>query len=347
VGQDPILRPLFPGKTFTCAIKEFAAFLVQFLDGPREDTQSRWWLSLQESHLRFKIGRKERAAWMKNMIQALDDVSIMEPARGALLGLFERSSAYVVNQELLPSSAKAASGDRLYEEMACRWETQLRLDEIVAAIRKKDADRAIALTEDSASPTSNRPIFAGLLALMLGNGQSALLEYVREKLVRDPALGQEQYAGRSLLHEASARGNLGMVELLLRLGANPNEEGRHRPLYCVANQCRWSGGAAVVRVLVQAGAQVNFPDGVQQCTALHLAARRGNVEVAQALLDVGADIEARDKLGDTPLRRAVNCNKLEVACLLLFRGADRHSRGSKGLTPLQAARSDAMKQLLR
>lgn len=34
VARDPLLRPLFPGKIFTCAIEEFAAFLVQLLEGP-------------------------------------------------------------------------------------------------------------------------------------------------------------------------------------------------------------------------------------------------------------------------------------------------------------------------
>jgi ankyrin repeat protein len=69
------------------------------------------------------------------------------------------------------------------------------------------------------------------------------------------------------------------------------------------------------------------------------------MEVAEALLDCGAGIEMRDSLGDTPLRRAVNCNKTAVAKLLLARGADMHSSGSKGLTPLLAARSSAMKRL--
>ena len=27
VGKDPVLRPLFPGKSLRCAIDEFAAFL--------------------------------------------------------------------------------------------------------------------------------------------------------------------------------------------------------------------------------------------------------------------------------------------------------------------------------
>lgn len=68
--------------------------------------------------------------------------------------------------------------------------------------------------------------------------------------------------------------------------------------------------------------------------------------MATALLDCGADVEARDSQGDTPLRRAVNCGRPEVAALLLARGADPHSVGSKGLTPALSARSPAMKRVL-
>jgi ankyrin repeat protein len=78
---------------------------------------------------------------------------------------------------------------------------------------------------------------------------------------------------------------------------------------------------------------------------LPMAARRGNVDVIGALLDGGADIEARDSAGDTPLRRAVNCNKVEAAKLLLARGADPRSKGSRALTPARAARSSQMKRL--
>ena len=54
VELDPILRPFFP-STFTCAIEEFSAFLVQFLGGEAEATQRRWWLSLRESHPAFRL----------------------------------------------------------------------------------------------------------------------------------------------------------------------------------------------------------------------------------------------------------------------------------------------------
>src|SRR5579859_841688 len=88
-------------------------------------------------------------------------------------------------------------------------------------------------------------------------------------------------------------------------------------------------------------------DGLKHCTALHMAARRGNILVAEALLDCKANIEARDKPGDTPLRRAVNCGKTEMVAFLLSRGADAHAKGSRGLAPWQAARGAAMKKLLQ
>src|SRR5947208_89692 len=88
VATDPVLRPLFPGKTLRCATEEFAAFLIQFLGGDEEQTQHRWWLSLRESHARFHIGPAERSAWLKHMDATLAATAIDDPTRSALRQLF-------------------------------------------------------------------------------------------------------------------------------------------------------------------------------------------------------------------------------------------------------------------
>jgi len=347
VARDPVLRPIFP-SSFHCAIEAFALYLGQFLGGPCEYSRQRWWLSLREGHLRFKIGQKERDAWVANMLKALDDVAIEEPLNGALRRFFEQSSAYLINQS---KPAEKASGD--HGEIGQRWKVQRAIDEAVAAVRRGDAQRAIALTESSLVRTyfeRDRMAFVSLLAVMTASGQPALLDYVRQRLLVEPGLAHERHTyGRTLLHDAAGSGTLAMVKLLLQLGADPNamDEAGHTPLYCVGNECSADSGRDVVRTLARAGADLNANGGVKQCTALHMAARRGNVGVAEALLDCGADIEARDTAGDTPLRRAVNCSKIEVVALLISQGADAGSKGSKGLTVRQAARSAVMKKLLK
>ncbi len=308
VQRDPVLRPLFPGKSMKCAIEAFTSFLVQFLGGPTEDTQHRWSLSLRESHDRFRIGGRERDAWLGHMSSALAEAQFPEPARCALWALFDHGSAYLVNQDRSPAAHTPIEG-----EMAQRWGAQQRIDQAVAALRHGDIEKAMALVSGA-----SRPVLTRLLSLMIARPERAALECVCEALRADPALVQERYFGRTLMHAAAGAGNLPVVELLLSFGVDPNVRtaANHAPLYSAANECSTANGPAVVHALVQAGADVNAADGVQRCTPLHMAARRGNVQIAKALLECGADVKARDKRGDTPLQRAINCRKEEVAELL-------------------------------
>jgi hemoglobin len=348
VARDPILRPLFP-STFTCAIEEFSAFLVQFLGGETEATQRRWWLSLRESHSRFPIGAHERTAWLRAMTAALSEHSLIADAdaRHELLEFFKHSSAHVVNEGEIPAVAPLAG------ELAPHWKEQVALDEVVALLRlPNSSDRCLALLESPilrARFVRSPAVHASVLSLVAKAKIPALRGYALNELRAHPSLIHRHYSGwRTLLHDAAGSGNLPLVELLFDLGAADValDENSRPLLYCVGNECSGSEGGRMVRVLLErTKADVNEVYGVKACTALHMAARRGNVHVIEALLDAGANIECRDSLGDTPLRRAVNCNKVAAAKLLLARGADPHSKGSKALTPDRAARSLEMKQL--
>jgi len=349
VEQDPILRPLFP-STFTCAIEEFAAFLVQFLGGEADATQRRWWLSLRESHDRFRIGERERDAWLRSMTATLSDASIIASARVRtdLIEFFHRSSAHVVNKTRRPAPAQPLNG-----ELAGLWDEQLALDEAVALARSpRDAARCIELLQGpvlQARFARSPAVHASVLALVAKSKTPLLRQYAVQRIVANPSLIRQRYSGyRTLLHDASAAGDASLVEQLLDMGAGETADDSQvrSPLYCVANECSAPGAGRIVRLLSQRNAaRVNAVYGVKRCTALHMASRRGNVEAIAALLDAGADIEARDSAGDTPLRRAVNCNKVDAAKLLLTRGADPDSKGSRSLTPARAARTSAMAQI--
>ena len=355
VERDPVLRPLF-GKTFSKPINALAAYLCQLAGGPPVYSGTRWWLSLREAHRRFAIGPGHRDAWLAGMARALDEAGPPEPARKALLAFFERSAPTLVNRGGNPGSGEplpAPPASAVHGHLAARWEEELAVEEAVAAIRRGDAGRALALAEGQqlrALLDRDRAALCSLLELMAGCGNQTLLDHVRRRLHDDPSLVRVTYAGsRTLIHGAAAAGCLPLVELLLDMGAAIEAiyGGGRTPLFCVANECRGARAGAVARELLRRGAVVDARDWTKRCTPLHAAARRGTLAVAAALLDGGADLEARDSAGDTPLRRAVNCGQVEMAAFLLARGADAESRGARGLTPLLAARSEVMRQTLR
>lgn len=89
----------------------------------------------------------------------------------------------------------------------------------------------------------------------------------------------------------------------------------------------WPGyfpnGPAVVRMLVAAGADPNARTGGDGATEtpLHWAASSDDLDVAEALIDAGADIEAPDGSIGTPLDNAVGYGCWHVARCLVARGA--------------------------
>lgn len=78
-------------------------------------------------------------------------------------------------------------------------------------------------------------------------------------------------------------------------------------------------------------------------TPLHIAIKVRNLEIAQYLLDMGADINAQDDYGVTPLHLAVKKKRLDLVRFLVLKKADINIKNISGITPLhQAAFSGEM-----
>jgi hypothetical protein len=241
----------------------------------------------------------------------LDGAPLDEETRKTLRQFFLQSSTYVVGN---------VAAEPEHKELAACWAAQRALDDAIGAIAAGHDQEALALATQFAPRAS---VFVGLLARMVQSGRTPLIRFVIDAVQNEPSLAVRRFSGSTLLHFACGAGCFEVVALLLRLGTNPNVEdrGAHTPLYSVANECASETGPEIVRELVRAGGDVNACGGVTRATALHMAARRGYVNIAGALLDCGAAIEAKDSKGVTPLERAINCRRHLVAELLSERGA--------------------------
>ena len=96
------------------------------------------------------------------------------------------------------------------------------------------------------------------------------------------------------------------------------------------------GNVEVVQALLNHGADVNKSDKHGK-TALFAAAGQGNAEVVQALLSHGADVNKSFVLGKTALHAAVEQGNVEVVQALLSHGADVNKSDADGFTALHTA----------
>jgi ankyrin repeat protein len=136
---------------------------------------------------------------------------------------------------------------------------------------------------------------------------------------------------QAILAHAIKAGDIAAVEYLLAgrrtLASEPitgRNGGTRTPLHIVAD---WPGyypnGPAIVAILIQAGADpsARTTGGANPETPLHWAASSDDADVAEALIDGGADLEAPGGSIGTPLDNAVGYGCWHVARLLVRRGA--------------------------
>jgi uncharacterized protein len=108
--------------------------------------------------------------------------------------------------------------------------------------------------------------------------------------------GSEQWTA---LNTAAHWGQEDVLRLLLDLGADTSIENANgcSPLHNAV----LGGSVPCVLMLVSRGVNVNESSSIDGWTALHFAASRGYINVAQVLLIAGADINSKSSKGNTPL----------------------------------------------
>jgi formylglycine-generating enzyme required for sulfatase activity len=97
-----------------------------------------------------------------------------------------------------------------------------------------------------------------------------------------------------------------------------------------------ANAADAANALLEAGADVDARTS-GGFTPLHWAANRGATATARILIGAGAVVDARAKTGLTALHWAASKNAMDVAKLLLAEGADPNAPTLDGLTPLHWA----------
>ncbi|KAK7698079.1 Actin-related protein 3 [Diaporthe eres] len=137
-----------------------------------------------------------------------------------------------------------------------------------------------------------------------------------------------------------AADSLSMTRLLFAHGADPNTVfpvARDTILNCVC--AGWY--LPVALEIVKNGANPDFQNSNDGCSALYWAVMCANTELINALLDHGAnpDVQTWQRNGAfTPLHAAVDNGRYDEAKILVERGADLSIRDAEGLTPLERAR---------
>ena len=140
------------------------------------------------------------------------------------------------------------------------------------------------------------------------------------------------------IHEAAAMGVLGRIEQLLADDAenvNAWSPDGFQPLQLAA----FFGRPEAAELLLRRGGDVrSASQNAFSVTALHAALAGPAPQLAVALIEAGADVNATQQDGVTPLHEAAANGREDLVRLLLEHGADRDAKDGQGRGAAEHAR---------
>ena len=145
--------------------------------------------------------------------------------------------------------------------------------------------------------------------------------------------------GQTPLHKSAEFGHTDLVKLLLGRGADPNgmDKWEQTPLHLAAN----SGHNSVAKLLIEKGADLEAKDVKGRTPLYRVMVYYTDTGLIKLLLDKGADpnkgAEGPYSSSPTPLHFAAKFGDREVVELLMERGARPNGKDHNGKTPLHWA----------
>jgi ankyrin repeat protein len=228
-------------------------------------------------------------------------------------------------------------------------------DAFYSAIRNNDLAKLQALLKGGADPNVSDPR-GGATPLMYAAavGSTAAMTLLLDNGAKANATNAT--GATALMWGAT---DITKVRLLLSRGADVNVASQ-RGRTALQSAARSDNSAAIVRLLLAAGADAKAVDGAKAST-LHAATLGNDTETVRLIADAGADVNAADFAGFTPLIHAGANRNLDAIRILLAKGADAKTRSGDGSfqkvkagtialglwTPLTAAVSMASPELVK
>ncbi len=108
VESEPLLRPLYPAD-LAGPRRHLALFLAQYWGGPPAYNEERGHPRLRMRHAPFAIGPRERDAWLRLMLQAVDGSPASDADKAALRTYFSTAATSLINQFPEPGTPGASS----------------------------------------------------------------------------------------------------------------------------------------------------------------------------------------------------------------------------------------------
>ncbi|XP_015759142.1 PREDICTED: transient receptor potential cation channel subfamily A member 1 homolog isoform X2 [Acropora digitifera] len=205
---------------------------------------------------------------------------------------------------------------------------------LIAASRGHTAVVELLLKRDAKLRVRNTQDRTAIFLAAEDNSIDTLMEILQYEDAKN-LLNESDLDENTPLHVAAKNGFAIIVEALLSNGAriNPRNEDERTPLHLATE----NGKVRTVTALVREDPSVINDEDEESNTPLHLAATKGHLKCCKALLENGADVEARNSTLWTPIDCAAAKGHAKVAGVLLEFDSPVDPMDKTKTTPLHLA----------